>query len=189
MSVDTWPKWYACLTGPRAEQEASVNLRRAGYLVFYPHIREVVRVKQRGTERRLRKEVVRPLFPRYLFVALRSPQDSFEGIENAIGVSAIVRLRYSKVPLRIPNAAMTLMMDWADGEGLCPSEVVPHWFKGRLGDKVEYTDGVFQNIVATINSLAPLDSGDEIGIWVTLLGKETEVVAPLSTVKLLEVRA
>jgi transcription antitermination factor NusG len=158
-----WPKWYACLTGPRAEQEASVNLKRAGYWVFYP-------------------------FPRYVFFALRNEDENFHVVRDAKGVSCIVKSSFTKQALQIPNRIMTRIMDWAEEDGRCPMEAAPHWFRGKVGDAVEYTDGPFQGLVARIASISRLDD-DEVSIWVSMLGHEVEKPVPLSTVKLLEVSA
>jgi transcription antitermination factor NusG len=190
-----FPKWFAVLCGPRAEQEASVNLRRAGYPVFFPFVREVRRVTKPSKTRRERVVFEVPLFQRYVFFALRGPEQNFDAIrprnakaEPMRGISSIIKLPMSKVPLQIPNAAITLLMDWADKDGCCPSDRLPHWFKGLVGDHVEYTDGAFDKVIATIASLEPLESGDEIRIWLELLGHKVESTVPLATVKLMEAR-
>jgi transcription antitermination factor NusG len=189
MTLDTWPKWYAALTGPRAEQEASVNLRRAGYWVFYPHVRENVRKKRQGGGVKLLVGVIRPLFPRYVFFALRSPAENFQAAEEAKGVSAVVRLRYSKIPLQIPNKVVDLIMDWADKDGMVPTATALHWFRGKVGDSVEVKDGPLDGLITCIASVDALEASDEISVWVKMLGAEHKVAVPVASVKLVEVRA
>jgi transcriptional antiterminator RfaH len=183
--MDAWPKWFAVLCGPRSEQEASVNLRRAGFRVFYPHVREIVRVKQLGTARRLRQEVERPLFPRYIFVALRDAAEGLYAVKGLRGVSCIVRLRFSGVPLQIPNCVMNRIIDWADGEGLVPTAKALHWFRGKPGDSVEIKDGPLDGLITCIASVDALDRTDEVSVWVKMLGAEHQVSVPASSVKVI----
>ncbi len=217
MSLDTWPKWYACLTGPRSEQEASVHLRRAGYWVFYPHTREQKANKWVPGHRTALREVTLPLFPRYLFFALRSPAENFDAIiprkargslrstdalgedikvgdvveidvdarpEPMRGISAIVRYPMSKVPLQIPNAVITRIMDWADSDGLCPTAKALHWFCGKAGDAVEIKDGPLDGLITCIASVDALEASEEISVWVRMLGADHRVSVSAASVKI-----
>jgi transcriptional antiterminator RfaH len=179
-----WPKWYAVLCGPRSEQEASVNLRRAGFRVFYPHVREHRRIK-RGNGVKLLVEIVQPLFPRYLFVALRGPSESLYAVKGLRGVSCIVRLRFSGEPLQIPNCVMDRIIDWADGEGLVPTATALHWFRGKPGDSVEIKDGPLDGLITCIASVDALERTDEVSVWVHMLGAENQVAVPAANVKLI----
>jgi transcriptional antiterminator RfaH len=180
-----YPRWFAVMTSPRSEQEASVHLRRAGFLTFYPHTRETVRISRAGTHRRLLVEVERPLFPRYIFVALRGPSEGLYAVKGLRGVSCIVRLRFSGVPLQIPNCVMDRIIDWADGEGLVPTATALHWFRGKPGDSVEIKDGPLDGLITCIASVDALDRTDEVSVWVKMLGAEHQVSVPASSVKLI----
>jgi transcription antitermination factor NusG len=125
------------------------------------------------------------LFPRYLFFALRGPRENFQAAEEAKGISAIVRRRYSKVPLQIPNRVMDIIIEWADSEGLCPMAKAMHWFRGKVGDDVEIKDGPLQGLITNIASLQSLDEADEIAVWVKMLGAEHQVTVPASSVNLI----
>ncbi len=181
--MDIWPKWYACLTGPRSEQEASVHLRRAGYWVFYPHTREQKANKWVPGHRTALREVTLPLFPRYVFVALRDASEGLYAVKGLKGVACIVHKRFSGVPLQIPNAVMDRIIDWADGDGLVPTAKALHWFRGKAGDVVEIKDGPLDGLITCISSVEVLDSREEVHVWVRMLGAEHQVAVPASSVR------
>jgi len=64
--VETSPNWVICLARPSAEELAERNLRQAGYRVYLPRYRKLLR--PHGSDRR-GQPIMRPLFPGYLFVS------------------------------------------------------------------------------------------------------------------------
>ena len=77
--------WYLVYCKARQEETAAQGLEEQGYGVYLP------RLKLRRRRSQGMVEVVQPLFPRYLFVAPASEQQSISPIGNTAGVSKIVR--------------------------------------------------------------------------------------------------
>ena len=68
--------WYVVHTQPHAEDKAIFNLRRQGFETYLP--------KYLRTRRHARRteQVARPLFPRYLFVALDLAVQPWRAIQS-----------------------------------------------------------------------------------------------------------
>ncbi|MCA0318213.1 MAG: hypothetical protein LCH88_09105 [Proteobacteria bacterium] len=61
-------EWLVAMVEPRAEEKAATALREAGYLAWYPQMTCWIS----SARLRTRTKVNRPLFPRYVFVALQA---------------------------------------------------------------------------------------------------------------------
>ena len=125
------------MTKVRKEDWAAQNLRRQGYLTFYPHYMQWT--KPRKTKPRLLKK---PYLTRYLFVAFdeANPNHSFYAINNTFGVSTVVYCGYSA--LSIPKMIITEIMDRADENGriFLDTEDKPP-FPGKAGDWLKFREG------------------------------------------------
>ena len=76
------PLWYLIATKPRQEAVALLNLERQGYRVQLPKVE--LRKRRRGKW----QEVIEPLFPGYLFVALATGVDDTAPIRSTVGCGA-----------------------------------------------------------------------------------------------------
>lgn len=82
------PRWACVYTHPQAEIWADTNLRRAGYRTYLPTYAARVRDRVVPT---LHHTVVRPLFPRYLFLLFDHLEASWSPIRATPGVADLVR--------------------------------------------------------------------------------------------------
>jgi transcriptional antiterminator RfaH len=92
------PAWYAVQTQPRRESVAEVHLQRVCARVFCPRYRQ--RVILHGS----RREVVRPLFPGYLFATFDRERD-FRTVHYAHGVRGVVT--FGDEPAMVPPELLT----------------------------------------------------------------------------------
>jgi transcriptional antiterminator RfaH len=76
--------WLVVNTQPNSEMRAEYHLKRQGYCVYLPRY-----TKTRRHARKTEK-VVRPLFPRYLFVEYDPNRTPWRAIQSTIGVSRLV---------------------------------------------------------------------------------------------------
>ena len=77
--------WHAVVCKPRQEAVAEENLRRQGFEVYLPRLE--TRERSRGAWR----EVVKALFPRYLFVRVRPLYQNVAPIRSTRGALGLVR--------------------------------------------------------------------------------------------------
>lgn len=103
--------WYLLVTKPRGEEKAQRNLENQDYRAWLPRIRERKRVG--GGYR----NVVAPMFPRYLFVRLEAGVEDWGPIRSTPGVSGLVR--FGMWPPPVPDALVVGLMRTMDSTGVC----------------------------------------------------------------------
>ena len=99
-------RWYVAYTQPTAELRAAGHLKRQGFDAYLPLRRQIRRHARRE------ETVLRPLFPRYVFVALDLEADRWRSINGTIGVSNLVC--HGERPAALPEGVV---------EGLRISEI------------------------------------------------------------------
>src|SRR5690606_20176104 len=100
--------WYAVFTKPSSEQKAHDALKAFSFEIFYPRIKVRKIRKQRG--RPVTLWVIRPYFPRYLFVSTTKQQLSL--VKRCRFVSALVA--FGETPTVIPDPVMDVLKAGAD---------------------------------------------------------------------------
>lgn len=174
------PKWFAVHTLARAEVQAYVNLKRAGFWLYYPHNR-VTRQRcihsMHGIRRRL-YEVDLPYFPRYLFAALRYDNDAIGDINDTVGVARVVCSRLSGTPLQIPNDVMDRLIEMTSSEEF-EAKFKPVLFEPVIGDQVvidkDDIRSSFQGLKGIIASIEGLDKNRRIKVLAEMFGAEHEL--------------
>ena len=123
--------WYLIYTKPAREDLAALQLERQDYEVYLPKLKVY---RRRGGRRR---QVIEPLFPRYLFIRLSDTTDNWGPIRSTIGVSGLVR--FGMRAARIPGDLVSALRQRESGEGL--HELTPK--RLEPGQKVRIADGPF----------------------------------------------
>ena len=142
-------KWYLIKTKPRQEKIAKQNLENQGYVSFYP----IAKINDRLVV----------LFPGYLFVQLNEKTQNWSPINSTKGVSHFVKfgLNFAKVP--------TSVIEFIKTNQHITAEKLKDLNKFKPGDKVQISDGVFNNFVAIFESYK---SDERVILLMNLLGRE-----------------
>ena len=102
-------RWYVVHSQPRREQIAAGHLAEQGYTVHLPTLRREIRHARR------RRVVARPLFPRYLFVAVDVAAERWRPILGTRGVSAL--MMDGERPRPAPPGVVEALIAASDGQG------------------------------------------------------------------------
>ena len=153
-------QWYVVHCRVSSEQRAEINLRRQDYEVWLPMYH-----KTRRHARRV-ETVLRPLFPRYLFVRLDLSSQSWRPILSTFGVHNIIA--DGDGPLAIGDDIIAALRERADSEGVF--EIARSAFKP--GEEVRVQGGPMANLEGMFQ--AELDS-DRVLILLKLMGREVRV--------------
>ena len=160
--------WYVVYTQPSAEAKAEENLRRQGFTTYLPRYRKCRRHARRTDT------VLRPLFPRYLFVAVDLLHDRWRSILSTFGVSDLVC--HGSRPTPIPDAVVaTLRATEADGlieEGRLADSL-------KVGDRVQIVSGAFADLIGNFQGMA---DADRVFVLLELLGRQVRTEIPAETV-------
>ena len=141
--------WYLIKTKPRQEKIAKQNLKNQDYRAFCP----MAKINNRLVV----------LFPGYLFVQLNEKTQNFSPINSTKGVSFFVKfgLNFAKVP--------TSVIEFIKTNQHITTEKFKNLNKFKPGDKVQISDGVFNNFVAIFESYK---SDERVILLMNLLGCE-----------------
>ena len=141
--------WYLIKTKPRQEKIAIKNLENQAYRTSCP----MAKINNRLVV----------LFPGYLFVQLNEKTQNWSPINSTKGVSHFVKfgLNFAKVP--------TSVIEFIKTNQHITTEKLKNLYKFKSGDKIQITDGVFENYMAIFKCYKP---DDRVILLMNLLGCE-----------------
>lgn len=160
-------RWYVVQSQPLGEARALANLVRQDFQAYLPRYK-----RERRHARRV-ETVVRPLFPRYLFVRLNLGRDRWRCVSSTYGVSRMIMSGETPAPL--PDGLVEELRGREIGDGFVKLGLPPGL---GVGSHVRLTEGIFVDHVGVIERVA-----DErrVAILLDLLGREVRVfVTPCS---------
>ncbi len=154
------PIWAVVNTHPHRESIAFENLVRQGFQPYCPLIRRRIRHARRS------RDVLRPLFPGYIFVEV-APDQRWQSIQSTFGVRALIQSG--------PDIAQ---LDAKFIEGLKAREidgaVIRPQDPYKIGETVSFTSGPFAGLIARI---LEIESQDRIVLLLDLLNQPVKVQA------------
>ena len=161
MSIPFGPHWYVVQTHPHAEGNASIHLRRQGFITFFPRY-----LKLRRHARRVDK-VAAPLFSRYLFVSVECATQRWHSIDSTFGVVRLVRAGDRPTP--VPQHVIEALKHREDADGFVQLAPRPRF---APGDKVRVSSGTFCDCVGLFQGMT---SQERVAILLELLGRKVRV--------------
>jgi transcriptional antiterminator RfaH len=161
--------WYVVHTRPNAEAVAAHHLIRQGFPVFLP------RYPKRRRHARMIEIVPRPLFPRYLFVAVNLAKDRWRAIRSTIGVAALVC--HGDRPAPVPEGVVEALLERCDDNHLIDIGNQPNYFSG---DPVRILDGAFANLIGIIDRMT---DGDRVAVLLNLMGRSVRVMLQMDVLE------
>lgn len=156
--------WYVVQTQARAERRAERNLAEQGYHVFMPTM-----VKTTRHARRV-QQVVTPLFPCYVFVALDLTCDRWYPINGTAGVTRLVTA--GSLPAQLPSGFV---------EGIIVAGAAERAPDFQVDDRVRVIDGPFVELIGRVQKL---DERGRVEMLLEIMGRAVSVrtsVASLSS--------
>ena len=151
--------WIVVNSQPHREQIALENLARQAFDSYCPMVRTRVRHARRT------QEVLRPLFPGYLFVRVNADLQRWRPILSTYGVRTLVRCgdRPSFLDDRFVEGLQAREIDGAIVRPTSPYEP---------GQRVKMAGGAFDGLIATI---LEMDEKDRLVVLMDLLNRQTRV--------------
>jgi transcriptional antiterminator RfaH len=161
MSDNADPRWYVVMTHAHGERLAQEHLHRQGFRTYLPVIE-----KQRRHARKT-ETVARPLFPRYLFVALDQTWHCWQSIRSTVGVSHLVGNRNG--PAAVPPHIVCELRGREDSNGYIRLEKRAPF---AAGQRVQILDGAFSLFPALFEFMT---DSDRIAVLLELMGRRVRV--------------
>ena len=163
-------KWYVVHTHSLGESKALFHLKRQGFDAYLPQYKK--------TRRHARKVdvVARPLFPRYLFVALDMSTDRWWRVQSTVGVSHLIC--HGEEPTSMPDGMVGALRAREDADGYCAMSLTDAFKKGQV---VEISDGPFSEFTGIFDTISDTE---RVYILLNLMGREVRVRVPVQAVKI-----
>jgi transcriptional antiterminator RfaH len=160
MSIDA--RWYVVQTQVNGEAKAARNLLRQGYEVYLPRY-----LKRRRHARKV-DFTAKPLFPRYMFVAIDLATQRWRSIQSTFGVSRLVT--NGDDPAMLPEGVVHALRAREDDKGFVRLDSRPSF---APGDKVRVLAGAFIDSAGLFSGLA---DHDRVSILLDMLGRKVRVL-------------
>ena len=155
-------QWYVVQTQVNCEAKAAQNLVRQGFEVYLPRY-----LKRRRHARKI-DFTAKPLFPRYMFVAIDMASQRWRSIQSTFGVSRLVS--NGDDPATVPEGVVHALKARENTKGFIQMDA-------RLafapGDKVRVLAGAFIDNSGLFNGLA---DHDRVSILLDMLGRKVRVL-------------
>jgi transcriptional antiterminator RfaH len=155
-------RWYVVQTHINSEAKAANNLARQGFGVYFPRY-----LKRRSHARKV-DVVARPLFPRYLFVAIDLATQRWRSIQSTIGVSHLVSWRDR--PASVHDDVVGALKQREDESGFIRLERRARF---SPGDTVRILEGAFTDSLALVEGI---NDRERVAILLDFLGRKVRVL-------------
>lgn len=162
MTEDVGARWYVVQAQVNGEVKAALNLQRQGYDIYLPRY-----LKRRRHARKV-DFTAKPLFPRYLFVAIDMATQRWRSIQSTIGVARLVC--NGDDPAAVPDGVVSALRAREDDKGFVKMDARPAF---APGDKVRVLAGAFMDSAGLFNGLA---DHDRVSILLDMLGRKVRVL-------------
>ena len=151
--------WIVVNTQPHREQIALENLARQAFQAYCPMMRTRVRHARRT------QEVLRPLFPGYLFVRVNADLQRWRPILSTYGVRKLVCCGDRP---RFLDEGFVEGLQSREIDGAIVRPASPY----EPGQRVKMAGGAFDGLIATI---LEMDEKDRLVVFMDLLNRPTKV--------------
>ena len=162
-------RWYVAYTQPQAERRAAAHLKRQGFDAYLPQCRRIRRHARRE------ETVLKPLFPRYLFVALDLDADRWHAVNGTIGVSRLVC--HGERPTALPEGVVEGLRDAEIDEGAVPLSRLVLF---DAGARLRVLDGAFAGQTGLYHGMT---EAERVVLLFDLIGREVRVAVPIHAVE------
>ncbi len=151
--------WAVVNTHANREHQALENLARQEFRAYCPVIR------RRRTHARRVSDVLRPLFPGYLFVQVNPEADRWRPMLSTLGVRSVLRCGDR---LSFIDDGFIKSLQAREIEGVITRPSSPY----EVGQEVRLSGGAFDGMVATIIAM---DERDRLTVLMDLLNRPVKV--------------
>jgi transcriptional antiterminator RfaH len=161
MSEALGTRWFAVYTQVNGEAKAAQNLLRQGFCIYLPRY-----LKRRCHARKV-DFVAKPLFPRYMFVAIDMATQRWRAVQSTQGVSRLVC--NGDEPAAVPSRLLGALKLREDDRGFVRVEAKPAL---APGDRVRVLAGAFVDTAALFDGMG---DHDRVAILLDMLGRKVRV--------------
>jgi len=150
--------WYVVHTNVNKEELAERHLTHQNFVTYLPKYKKIV------SHARKVSTVVKPLFPRYIFVKMDLYKQRWVAINSTYGVNSLVTMQDE--PIKVAQDIISKIKSQEDSDGITDIYSFQNF---KEGDVVNIREGIFSGKKGLFVGLA---DDNRVKILFNLLGKE-----------------
>ena len=151
--------WIVARNKPNQDKTALINLERQNFDFFQPTFKTMSKKQNKF------KEIIKPVFPGYIFIAVNLEENNWHKINNTRGISRIIVFG-NEIPLMHCELIEALKCRFSLNK--TPKAVDPF----EKGMNAEITNGPFAQLIGKIEKI---DADQRIWVLLDVLGTQTRV--------------
>jgi transcription antitermination factor NusG len=156
LELEPGERWFVARVLGHQENRAQINLHRLGFRSFVPRLRRTVR-----HARRL-QNILKPLFPGYIFIVIDLSKHRWRTVNGTFGVSSLIM--GGEQPRPVPPCVVEALIASCENPGTVMLE--PDL---EVGQRVRILSGPFAE---TLCRLAHLDDRGRVRVLLEVMGME-----------------
>lgn len=156
-------KWYVAQLKPNGHAKATANLNKQGFETFMPMRRKTVRHARQS------RDVLRPIFPGYLFIRFGAERSDWRKINSTFGVSSLISFEKA-LPAVVPDKLMEGLQARCD-----ETNVLQPLDDLKVGESVKMMSGAFGDFIGEIETFV---ADDCVRLLLDFMGQATRVDIP-----------
>ena len=151
--------WIVAKTKPNQNKIALINLERQNFEFFQPKLNRISRGQNKF------KEIIKPVFPGYIFIAINLEENNWQRINNTRGISSIINFGN-----QIPLIRSELIEELKHRFSMNNTAKLADQFE--VGTNAEIINGPFTKLIGKIDEI---NSNQRIWILLDVLGTQRRV--------------
>lgn len=151
--------WIVARNKPNQDKIALINLKLQNFEFFQPTFKTISRRQNKF------EEIIKPIFPGYIFISINLEENNWRKINNTRGISSIIVFGNE-----IPLIGCELIEELKYRFSLNNTQKAADPFK--VGMNAEITNGPFAQLIGKIDEI---DADQRIWILLDILGTQTRV--------------
>lgn len=170
------PRWHVVHCEAKGEKSALTILKRYGYDYYAPMLRTYVTPPRKSLSRAqrrhvhlMRRQVLKPLFPRYLFVRFDVERDPWHDIFRFVGIHGMVCA--GDLPYPLPDVVIERLMG-LELDGAIPTSTSAQALFYAVGETVRVSDGPFAGFDGAVEEI---DESGRVLILMAMFGRKVRV--------------
>lgn len=157
--MSTNKSWIVAKIKPSQDKIAFLNLGRQEFDFFQPNFKTVSKSRNQF------REIIKPVFPGYIFIAVNLEDDKWPRINNTRGISNIISFG-NQVPIISCKLIKELKYRFS------PDDINKEHHSLKIGMNIKINNGPFAELVAKIDEI---NSDRRVWILLNILGSQTRV--------------
>ena len=151
--------WIVARNKANQVKAALINLERQNFEFFHPTFKTISRIRNKS------KEIIKPVFPGYIFIAINLEEKNWHKINNTRGISNVIVFG-NKIPLIHDELIKELKYRFSPNNSPRTVDQI------KIGTNAKITNGPFAELIGKIKEI---DTDQRVWMLLDILGTQRRI--------------